>query len=128
MGNNPFFEYRSGLKNVARKNRNSMTETESLVWNVILKREKTGFKFLRQKPIGNYIVDFYCAKLFLAIEIDDRSHEFKYENDIYREGYLKNNGIKIIRYSNNQVEKQLENVFDDIKEQIKIRQTELNSL
>jgi very-short-patch-repair endonuclease len=126
MGNNSFFNYRSSLKNVARKNRNNMTKAESLVWNMILKREKMGFKFLRQKPIGNFILDFYCAKLSLAIEIDDCSHEFKYESDMYREDYLKTNGIKIIRYSNDQAEKQLEYVFNDIKDEIKARQKELN--
>jgi very-short-patch-repair endonuclease len=126
MGDNPFFEYRSGLKNVARKNRNNLTKAESLVWNMILKREKMGFKFLRQKPIGNFILDFYCAKLSLAIEIDDQSHEFRYESDMYREKYLKNNNIKVIRYTNDQVEKHLEYVFEDIKIQVKIRQKELS--
>jgi len=126
MGNNNFFDYRSNLTNLARKNRKYLSKAESLVWNVILKGKKFDYKFLKQKPIGNYIVDFYCTKLKLVIEIDDSSHEYKYNKDIDRENYFKKIGLKIIRYTNNQVEKYLEYIFEDIKNQIKIREKELN--
>ncbi|MEI7562795.1 MAG: DUF559 domain-containing protein [bacterium] len=70
---------------------------------------------MRQKPIGNYILDFYCHKLKLGIEIDDCSHERKRDEDMIRTNYLNKLGIKIIRYTNNQVTYQLEGVIIDIQ-------------
>ena len=62
--------YNRKLKPFSQINRKSMTKAESLVRHCILKNDKTGYRRLRQKPIGHYILDFYCHQLKLCIEID----------------------------------------------------------
>lgn len=67
-----------------------------------------GYQFTRQKPIGNYIVDFYCSKLKLVVEIDGNSHDsnkFKYDKE--RENILKSFGLEIIRFSDLDVKKDI---------------------
>ncbi len=114
-----FIWYNTSLKWFARSNRTVMTKAESLVWNYILKWDRTWYRRLRQKPIGNYILDFYCAKLKLCIEIDGESHDTKQEQDEIRDQYLREHyGIKTIRYTNSQVEKNLQWVADDVVCQI----------
>ncbi len=100
-------EYNKNLKLLARENRKNPTKAELLFWNMIARKERLNYKFLRQKAIGNYIVDFYCAKLCLAVEIDGDSHD------------LKDN------YENEQVFKYLENIFEDLKRVIANRKLEL---
>lgn len=62
-----------------------------------------GYKFTRQKPIGRFVVDFYCSKLSLVVEIDDSSHDSKLERDKLRDKYLKQCGLTTIRYINSDV-------------------------
>ena len=73
--------YNPKLKKLARKLRNKSTKSEVLLWNYLKGRQIKGFDFHRQKPIGNYIVDFYCSELLLAIEIDGESHYGNEEKD-----------------------------------------------
>ena len=102
-----------------------MTPAERRMWGLILSKDKTSYRFLRQKVIANYIVDFYCFKLKLAIEIDGESHTENFEYDQKRTGYLNRFGVKVIRYTNDQVMKYPESVYYDLLEQIKIRGQEL---
>ena len=95
--------YLKDLRNLARKNRNNPTKAEEKIWNKLLKNKKTGFTFLRQKPLNRFIVDFYCSELNLAVEIDGNSHNKKKEYDIARDIFLKQIGIKTIRFTNNQI-------------------------
>ena len=67
--------YTSGLKSLAKKLRNNMTLSEVLLWNELKQRKMLGYDFDRQRPIDDYIVDFYCKELMLAIEIDGESHQ-----------------------------------------------------
>ena len=71
-------KYNPENKEFAKINRNqcNMTEAEWKIRNIALKWIKRGYKFLRQKPIWKYILDFYCHRLKLWIEIDDKSHNF----------------------------------------------------
>ena len=71
------FYYNSNNKKFAANNRNQyhMVKSEWIVRNLVLRKDKTWYRFLRQKPIWNYIIDFYCDKLKLWIEIDDKSHD-----------------------------------------------------
>jgi very-short-patch-repair endonuclease len=64
------FKYLNELRQLARQNRNNPTKSESLIWNSVLKNRKIDYLFLRQKPLGKFILDFYCSKLLLSIEID----------------------------------------------------------
>ena len=91
--------YRKDLKLLARKLRNNSTLAEVLLWCKI-KGKALEVEFHRQVPIGNYIVDFYCHELMLAIEIDGNSHydEVATEKDVTRQRILENLGICFIRF------------------------------
>ena len=119
--------YNPKNKEYARINRNQykMTKSEWKIWNLFLKKDKTWYRFLRQKLIWNYILDFYCDKLKLWIEIDDNSHDWKWNEDEIRTKYIENVGIKIIRYTNNQVNYSLDPIIDDLKEKIKEREIDV---
>ena len=99
----------------AEKLRANMTKTEILLWD-FLKLKPFGLKFRRQHPINKYILDFYCHQKRLSIEIDGGYHLKKEqkEKDYERTKYLKSVGIKEIRFTNQDV---LENL-DDIKSKI----------
>lgn len=112
----------------ARFNRNqyNMTEAEWKIWNQVLRKKQTWYRFLRQKPIWNYIIDFYCPKLNLWIEIDDLSHNFKWDYDHKRTKYLNKLWIKIIRYSNESVHYNLDWIMLDLANKLEDRSKELS--
>ena len=121
------FYYNRNNKKFAANNRNQyrMVKPEWIVRNLVLRKDKTWYRFLRQKPIWNYIIDFYCDKLKLWIEIDDKSHDFKWKDDDERTKYLNNLWIKIIRYTNEQVHFNLDWLIIDLNDKIERRATEL---
>ena len=92
-----------------------MTLCEVLLWNELKQKQMLGFDFDRQRPIGNYIVDFYCKELSLAIEIDGKSHFNKYDYDEKRQGELEKLGIKILRFEDIKVKRDMLNVLREIK-------------
>ncbi|MBS4064492.1 MAG: DUF559 domain-containing protein [Chitinophagaceae bacterium] len=100
---------------LAKDLRRNMTDAEKLLWNY-LKAGVLGVKFRGQHPIGIYIVDFYCHKLKLIIEVDGSIHNVKEvkEKDIIREKFLKEQGCVIERFSNERVFKELDTVLDEI--------------
>ena len=73
--------YNPELKQRARDLRKQGVLSEVLLWNQLKGRKLRGYQFMRQKPIGAYIVDFYCSKLRLVIEIDGESHSGKFDYD-----------------------------------------------
>jgi len=95
---------------MSRRNRIKPTETEKIVWKKVLSRDKTGYRFLRQKPIDRFIIDFYCPKLLLAIEIDGGSHIKKKGTDEMRDKFLKQIGITTIRFTNEEVMNDIESI------------------
>lgn len=107
--------YNHNLKKYSKVLRNESTLSEVLLWREI-KGKKLGYQFLRQRPIGNYIVDFYCSKLNLVVEIDGVSHDAKINEDEIRDLYLKNFGINVIRFRDIDVKLNLESVVRQIKE------------
>ena len=93
-----FLPYDTRLTSKARENRRRSTFPEKMMWLGLLRdREFEGLKFIRQKPIGRFIVDFYCAELMLAIEIDGDSHDGQKEYDDERTEKLKAFGITVER-------------------------------
>lgn len=102
--------YFNQLLLMSRKNRKEPTETEQKIWKEILMKRKTGYKFLRQKPINRFILDFYCSELNLAIEIDGSSHDKKKGTDELRDKFLKQIGIKTIRFTNDEILNHINNV------------------
>jgi very-short-patch-repair endonuclease len=107
--------YFKELRDVARNNRNNPTVAEKVIWEHILKNKKTGYLFLRQKPLFRFIADFYCSELALVIEIDGGSHNNKKGFDESRDKFFKQIGIKTIRFTNDQVLNQLKQVENILK-------------
>jgi len=89
---NKIIPYNKELKFLARQLRKNSTLPETLLWQKI-KRKSLGVQFHRQVPMLNYIVDFYCHEIGLAIEIDGSSHDFNYFNDANRQGKLEAYGV-----------------------------------
>ena len=110
-----FLPYDRKLTELARQNRSNPTKAELTIWHEILrKRQFARFKFLRQKPIGGYIVDFYCSELRLVVEIDGESHAETTEYDNERTKFLNSLGLRVVRYTNEEVLHHLEGVYDDL--------------
>ena len=100
------------IQNHAGENRKNLTVPEKKIWYEILSRKQTGYKFLRQHPIGGYIPDFYCRELKLIIEIDGDSHSTQKDYDCRRTSYFEARGIRVLRFTNRVV---LSNI-DGVKE------------
>jgi len=108
------FKYNPKLTERARELRKNSTPAEKKIWDGFLKDRPDEYKFLRQKPIGNYILDFYCSELLLAVEIDGKIHETRKEYDAERDNFLNKCGIRVIRIPNNDVENNFKKVKQDI--------------
>lgn len=103
--------YAPRLKEYARELRStSVSRAEKYLWKSLLSRRQTGYGFKRQRPIDNFIVDFFCADLNLIIEIDGSSHLNKGSYDAYRESRLKNLGYTLVRFQEGEVLNQLDKV------------------
>ncbi|TBO44786.1 endonuclease domain-containing protein [Pedobacter kyonggii] len=110
MDNN---HYNSKLKTFARGHRNDSTKAEIRMWCELLRNKKTlGYSFLRQRPIANYIADFFSKDLKLVIEVDGLSHEWEGQFEKYkaREHVLKALGFNALRFSDDEVMNDIENV------------------
>jgi very-short-patch-repair endonuclease len=109
-------QYKPKPKNTARTLRKSMTDSELKLWSRIRRKQIFGLQFYRQRPIGNYIVDFYCPKAELVLEVDGLQHMNKLamQKDKYRDSYLKQQGVKVLRFDNLQVLKQLDAVVEKV--------------
>lgn len=97
-----------------------MTDAERLLWSKIRRKQFKGFQFYRQKIIGNYIADFYCPKSKIVIEVDGGQHyspEGK-EKDRIRNDYMIGMGIKVLRFSDGEVLKNLDTVLEEIWRQL----------
>ena len=90
--------YDAKLKKRSRELRNNNTLAEVLLWNQLKGRKMLGCSFLRHRPIYKYIVDFYCPKLGLVIEIDGESHREKFASDQVRQKNLENLGLSVLRF------------------------------
>ncbi len=88
--------FNTNLKERAKELRKAGSLPEALLWNEIKNKKLNGLDFDRQKIIGNYIVDFFCASKFLVIEIDDKTHDFKIEYDKERDEYLSSLNLNVI--------------------------------
>ena len=103
----------------AKALRKSQTHAEEVLWNY-LKQKPMGYKFRRQHPLGNFILDFYCHSLQLVIEVDGPIHNTQEvaENDRLRETVLQNLGLTIIRFTNQKIEQSLEVVIQTIHQHL----------
>jgi very-short-patch-repair endonuclease len=107
--------YNKNLTALARENRSNPTKAESKIWQEVLRmRQFAQYKFLRQKPIDNYIVDFYCSELRLVIEIDGDSHAETVEYDAVRTKVLESLGLRVVRFTNNEVLGNIEGIYEEL--------------
>ena len=111
--------YNPKLVPLARELRNNSTLSEVLLWMKLRNKQFMGYDFDRQKPIDNYIVDFFCKELLLAIEIDGGSHDYKYEQDLSRQQSIETFGITLIRFEDIRVKKDIEGVLRELQWQIR---------
>ncbi|QXP56911.1 DUF559 domain-containing protein [Cellulophaga sp. HaHa_2_95] len=107
---NKIIPYNPELKEYARQLRNNSTLSEVLLWQKI-KGKALGVEFHRQVPINEFIVDFYCHEIQLAIEIDGSSHDSQYDYDYRRQNILKTKGVECIRFEDIAVKKELFSVL-----------------
>ena len=87
----------------ARNLRKKSTDAERILWSRLKAKQLNGYKFRRQHPIGNYIVDFVCLSEKLIVELDGGQHAIQKEKDAKRDSWLRNEGYKILRFWNNDV-------------------------
>jgi very-short-patch-repair endonuclease len=104
------------LLNYRKSLRKEGTSAEAFLWSCLRSKQLLGRKFRRQHSIENMIVDFYCAKEQLVIELDGEGHRTVsgQEDDRIRDQRLEQLGFTVLRYENNEVFKQLESVLHDI--------------
>ena len=107
------------LKTFASDLRKKMTLSEVLLWERLNKKQLLGLDFNRQKIIGNYIIDFFCFKKMVAIEVDGDSHNEKIEYDAARDKYLESLGIRTLRIYDLDVKMNLDGVVYHIEKFIK---------
>ena len=109
--------YKKGLKQLASELRQQCTQSEAKLWEQLKGRKVAGHKFLRQKPIGDYIADFYCKELHLAIELDGLSHDSEevMDKDAVKERYLNSLGIRVLRFPDGEVMNDMRIVLREIK-------------
>ena len=103
--------YNPGLKQRARELRKQGVLSETLLWNQLKGKKMRGYQFMRQKPVGEYIVDFYCSKLKLVIEIDGKSHDGRFSYDMKRQQFLESMGLTVIRFNDADVKRDMNNVL-----------------
>ena len=116
-----FLQEMGGYKNKelvsnARVLRNNMTKAEIILWSRLREKKINGYKFRRQQPVFDYIVDFYCNELKLIIEVDGEIHSLpeKTNYDSKRDKILKINGYHIIRLTNLEIETELDSTINKI--------------
>jgi very-short-patch-repair endonuclease len=108
------------LKVYSRELRKNMTEAEKLLWSRIRKKQLKNCQFYRQKIIGNYIVDFHCPKSNLIIELDGGQHysDEGMKKDKCRDDYMKNLGLRVLRFSDKDVFGNLNGILEKIWEKL----------
>ena len=113
------FTYAGALR-LALGQRQDPTDAEELLWDRLRNRRLLGFKFRRQHQIGKYVTDFYCNEAKLVIECDGKIHEQRdnWHHDQARDAYLSALGVRILRFTNEQVLKETQHVLSVISEDL----------
>jgi len=121
--------YQSELRTNARALRQQMTEAERCLWSHLRRKQLLNIQFYRQRPIGNYVVDFYAPSVNIVIEVDGSQHfeekQRKYDNT--RTLFLEAHGLKVLRFNNFEVLKNTHDVLDGIFHAIKQALKELKN-
>ena len=107
------YHYNKSLQPFAKELRENMTKAEVCLWKYVLKAGKLkGYKFRRQRPILNFITDFMCTDIMLIVEVDGITHNYDdvVEKDIKRQKDLESAGFKVIRFNDEEILIDIENV------------------
>ena len=122
-----FYNAKPHIFEKAKMLRTNMTEAEQKLWENLRGKKVLGLRFRPQHPIDIFIADFYCHVIKLVIEIDGGIHQSKSqkEYDFGREGELENWGLKVIRFTNKEIENEMNRVLEDIKQICLERKSEL---
>jgi len=99
----------------ARALRNNMTPAEQIVWPALRRRQVSGLRFRRQYPIGPFILDFVCPSIRLVVEVDGPVHDETVDYDQARTGQLQHYGYRVLRFRNDDIAGQLEDVLKRIR-------------
>ena len=110
-------ELRRGITK-ARNLRVVSTDVERVPWTHLRGRRLGNFKFRRQQPIAGYIVDFVCVETRLVIELDGGQHSELAAQDAHRTAMLEKNGVRVVRFWNDEVLKNLEGVLEELLQQL----------
>lgn len=104
----------------ARRLRNTTTEAENILWEHLSKKKLNNYRFRRQHPVGNFITDFYCHKAKLVIEVDGQYHfnDDQIQRDKNRTHELNILGVQVIRFKNDQVRYNIEEVLSEIRKHL----------
>ena len=108
--------YNNSLKKYSKELRKNMTDAERALWSKIRGKQLKGYQFYRQKPIGSFIIDFYCPKGNLVIELDGGQHyseEGKAKDD-HRDKYMEGKGLRVLRFSDRDIFENLRGVTEKI--------------
>jgi very-short-patch-repair endonuclease len=97
-----------------RRLRKNPTDAEQRLWNCLRRKQMGHFKFRRQHPFGNYVIDFVCLEAMLAVEVDGGQYSEKQEGDVVRTKNLTAAGFKVLRFWNNDVLRDIEAVKESI--------------
>ena len=103
----------------AKELRRDMTPAEKILWKHIRTNKLNGLHFRRQQIVHGYFADFYCHEHELIVEVDGAIHEFQKEYDAEREEYLNSLGLRVIRFTNDEILKDLKGVLQKIVEECK---------
>ena len=104
------FRLSEKMKSLCRELRQDSTVPERILWGLLRNRHLAEMKFRRQQTIGPFVVDFYCDEKKLVIEVDGESHAGRQKEDRKRQSFLERNGLKVIRFTNDEVLGNLEGV------------------
>jgi very-short-patch-repair endonuclease len=100
------------IKQKSRELRKTMTETEKILWSKLWKKQQNGIYFRRQHPYNIYILDFYCFQANLVIEVDGPIHDMTIEYDSERTRFLESSGLKVLRFTNEDIESRIDWVLE----------------
>jgi len=103
----------------AKELRQKMTPEEALLWHALRTNKLAGWHFRRQQVIDGFIVDFYCHAASLIVEVDGGIHKAQKEQDAERDAHLISRGFRILRVTNDEVNKDIEGVLQRILENLK---------
>jgi len=106
--------------------RNNSTQSEIQFWQKVKSKNFFGYQFIRQKPLLNFIVDFYCYDLKLVVELDGYSHQFEKvrKKDVLKQAALENVGLTVLRYSDKDIMNNMEKVLFSLEGYVRLFEEE----